>query len=348
MVAPVTGPITKSDASALWDHYFNQRRYRQKRPYNLVLDYFVQTSKVVLYYRPGSSVYSVAAKPFGPFNGQTFDNCPETTQAKNLAFERLKGQISDRASMGENLGQLGESVRLIVDKAKVIKDAITRLRRLDVSAFAQWMDKGFIKRNSRFAAAMTLEYNFAIKPSIDDIYSAIDILQKPVPDAPIRGRATVPFSRKFLNPSQGSVNNIWTARVSAEYGASVAISNRNLYLANTLGLINPVQIAWQLLPGSFLFDWLLPVEQFLGHATDLYGLTLTNSYTTYFARGSYYEFWTPYPTIAGTDYRFSVNFAETKRTPGVVLPGLALRPLKTPSLKRAANAVSLAIQAFYK
>jgi len=304
----------------------------------------MQSSLVTKHFHPGNSTYAVADHPFG----YSFSTTAEANQARALAFEKLKGAISDRASMGENLGQLGSSVRLIVEKAAIVKESIKRLRRFDVSAFAAWMDRGFVKRNSRFAAQLTLEVNFAIRPSINDIYSAIDILQKPVPSVPIRGRATVPFERKALNPATGSKNTQTWAKVSAEYGTLVEISNRNLYLANTLGLLNPVQTAWQLLPGSFLVDWLIPVEQFLGSATDLYGLTLTNSYSTLFSRGTYRDWWTPYPGQPNTAWDHNVRYAETKRLTGIVLPSLALRPLKTPSLRRAANALSLLVQAFYK
>jgi hypothetical protein len=346
MVAPVTGPVIKTDATALEDRYVYQERYKQRRPYNLALPYWSKHGKTKIYRYPNQR--NVANAGFTLPDGQLLTTITETNQAKAIAFERLKSKISDRASMGENLGQLGSSVRLIVEKAKVVKDAITRLRRFDVSAFAAWMDRGFVKRNSRFAAQLTLEINFAIAPSVNDIYSAINILQNPIPDELVKGRASVPFNLVTSKGLPGQVQKIWSLRVSAEYGAKVAISNRNLYLANTLGLINPVQTAWQLLPGSFLFDWFIPIEQFLGYATDLYGLSLSDSFTTTFARGTYIESWTPYPGLPGTDYLISVVIAETKRQTGIILPSLALRPLKTPSLKRAANAVSLVVQAFHK
>jgi hypothetical protein len=337
---PVTGPITQVIDLPL--AYTNRRRYRQKRPYDLQLNYSSQTSAARSFngYAPS---YLLANKPFtgtGPQGQYWVDTL--VPQAQQLAYSRLIGAISDRASMGENLGQLGSSIRLIVDKAKVVKDAISRLRRFDVSAFAAWMDRGFVKRNSRFAAQLTLEINFAITPSINDIYSAVDLLQNPIKSPMVKGRATVPFRTEY-NTTAGFTRTwaMW-GNVSAEYGARVAISNPNLYLANALGLINPLQIAWQLLPGSFLVDWLIPVEQFLGTATDFLGLRVESSYSTWFARGVYTERWTSY------GWNGSVDYAETKRVPGITLPSLTLRPLKTPSLKRAANAVSLAIQAFYK
>lgn len=313
---------------------------RQKRPFNLILPYESKSSRARLFNYPTNPNYTLADNVFTAENGQP---SLEVNQAKSLAYEKLKGAISDRASMGENLGQLGSSARLIADKAAVIRDAIKRLRRFDVSAFAQWMDRGFVKRNSRFAAQLTLEINFAIAPSINDIFSCVEILQNPIKSTMVRGRATVPYQRRYTSNGSGTIDlATWSGKASAEYGALIAISNPNLFLANAMGVINPVQTAWQLLPGSFLVDWLIPVEQFLGAATDMLGLRVEQSYSTWFVRGTYYEHWSPYGWNGSCDWHW-IN-----RTPGISLPSLALRPLKVPSLKRAANAVSLAIQAFYK
>jgi hypothetical protein len=243
--------------------------------------------------------------------------------------------------MGENIGQLGSSARLIAEKCAVVYQSLKALRRLDVSAFAHWVNRGFIKRNTKFAAQLTLEVNFAIAPSVNDIYSAINVLQNPVKASPLYGRASIPFYER-LSASPFARNWTSDAKVSTLYGCYVEVSNPNLYLATSMGLINPAQIAWQLLPGSFLLDWFIPVEEFLGYGTDFYGLTLTGSYTTSFVKGYYNEVW-PFYNIGGLCSFFSV-----RRVGGIVLPSLALRPLKVPSMKRAANAASLVVQAFYK
>lgn len=339
MVAPVTGPFSQTEITSAM--YRVRSTYKQKKPFDRPLPYVSNVAKLTGRSNP---------PPYGPQpnNSATVTNAASymdyTTvinQTKSMAYERLKGAISDRASMGENLGQLGSSARLVVDATKNILDALRRLRRFDVSAFAQWMDKGFVKRNSRFAAAKTLEWNFAIAPSIADIYSSIEILQSPVKNTVVQATAKNTWSSVYTSGFDFAIDRKTSSgECRVKYGCWVAVSNPNLWLANAMGLINPAQIAWQLLPGSFLFDWLIPVEQFLGSATDFYGLTVVNPYTTAQCTGKYYEHWKTY------NWSATASTSYTKRETGISLPSLALRPLKVASMKRAANAVSLAVQAF--
>ena len=56
----------------------------------------------------------------------------------------------------------------------------------------------------------------------------------------------------------------------------VRITNPNSFLLNRVGLINPVQVAWQLTPLSMFVDWWLDVSTFLGSYTDQVGWSLEN------------------------------------------------------------------------
>lgn len=53
---------------------------------------------------------------------------------------------------------------------------------------------------------------------------------------------------------------------------------------NQLGLLDPVSLAWNLLPMSFVFDWFIPVGTFLDGFTATEGLTYQDGYTTQWVR----------------------------------------------------------------
>jgi hypothetical protein len=185
--------------------------------------------------------------------------------------------------------------------------------------------------------------NFVVSPTIDDIYSALSILQEPLKNVRVRGRSHVEKRVSYDPGTNGSRFTAEYGKVMAEYGASVKVDNPNLWLANTMGVLNPIQTAWQLLPGSFLFDWLIPIEQTLGMMTDLLGLEIQSSYSTYAVATVRTEGFTP-GFYKGQTALFSR--IDMVRTSGISLPSLRLRPLKVPGLKRLANAASLAVLAF--
>jgi len=334
MVAPVTGPFQTSIATR--EKFYQQTKYKQKAPRNLVLPYRLRAGKNLTFNYPNSPTQCHCDTPWMESGWSS-----TVPKAQAVAYAKLLGKISDRANMGENLGQLGPTARLLREKLVLVSQTIRRLRRLDPSVFGLWYKEGISpKMAPRTAARWTLEVNFAIVPTINDIFACVEILQNPVNSSLIKGGAQLPFEWTAPIPGPWTPYRWGYGTVYAQYGAWIAISNPNLYLANAMGLINPAQIAWQLLPGSFLVDWLIPVEQFLGYATDFYGLTVEHSWTTVLVKGTTWERWTVY------NWGGSVLFADMTRASGISLPSLAFRPLKVPSLKRAANAASLAILAF--
>lgn len=132
------------------------------------------------------------------------------------------------------------------------------------------------------AANGWLEYSLAWQPMISDIGNAIEVLQAPEPNLWARSMA-----KGFLDlQDQRSIGDgdsaqYWgTINLAYRIGGELRVVSPNLLLANQLGFINPASIAWSLLPGSFLFDWFIPVGRFLSSWTDLYGYQLRRTYVS--------------------------------------------------------------------
>jgi hypothetical protein len=58
------------------------------------------------------------------------------------------------------------------------------------------------------------------------------------------------------------------------------MSNPQLATINSLGLTNPIAVAWELVPFSFAVDWFLPVGNTLSALTAGQGLTWLGGYIT--------------------------------------------------------------------
>jgi len=322
---------------------------RQRRPYDLVLPYEVKAARLLKRGVYGSGQVQTTppaanlcfSNPVAVFNDTT-----RIDQAKSLAYAKLLSKISDRANWGENIGQYSESVKLARDSLENLAGAVRAFRKKDPTAFGKWMLKGgkggWFQPIKRVAQGV-LVLDFVLLPTLEDIYSAMQILQEPIKNARVRGRAHV---IKNVSYDPGTFSSRWvteSGKVLAEYGASIKVDNPNLWLANTMGVLNPAQIAWQLVPGSFLFDWLIPIEQTLGMMTDLLGLEVQSSYSTYAVKSVRTEGFSP-GFYQGQTALFSR--IDMVRAVGISLPSLRFRPLKVPGMKRLANAGALAIQAF--
>jgi hypothetical protein len=58
------------------------------------------------------------------------------------------------------------------------------------------------------------------------------------------------------------------------------MANTGSYLLESAGLVNPLSIAWELLPWSFVVDWFIPVGNTLEAMTAGYGLNDNGGWIT--------------------------------------------------------------------
>lgn len=341
MTYPLVGPTpyTRQQSVTLLDRGV---RWKQTRPYDLVLPFERDWAIGV------GSFNDVKALRNNEIRSQS-----AYIYAKDLAvsaaYERFKAEVSDRAGWGENLAQLGSAVSMIEARAVQITRALKSIRRGKLRATVKVLTDPSVRKNSsvhKKAANQWLEWSFGWSPIFKDIQSSVNILQKPIPSRSLRGRAKQDYSLVMADIRQ---QYFWDKRVHSgvvrvQMGAQVSVSNPNLWLANSLGLVNPLNVAYNVIPFSFVLDWFTNLEQFLFSGTDFLGLTLHNAYTTVtYRNGLSGNSGSTYP-----GYEWGQTGASDgvyiSRTIGITQPSFVIRPLQAPSWKRAANAVSLLVQ----
>lgn len=292
--------------------------------------------------------------------------------AQTLAYEDLVDQLSS-ASLGETFAELGDSASMIADRSIQLLRFATHLKRgrlqkawqvLRVSAPPpkRW-------HSSKSFTGLFLEAHLGWEPLIKDIHSAVEVLQSPIPVRhSLKGRNRQSFKADVVQPVHVYNPNAWYpsnnlqrsyTRIHGDLrvrmGCVVTVNNPNAYLANQLGLANPLSVAWALVPFSFVADWFGTLGTVIGSMTDFMGLTVENGWTTTRITGAYENFYEaryrwlegspPRETWGGGVFQdTNGTFSGTERKLGVTLPTLMLRPYKNPSLVRAATAVSLLTQ----
>lgn len=134
---------------------------------------------------------------------------------------------------------------------------------------------------NRTLADIWLEFSYGWKPLANDLYSAQaavhTILEKPIPIVGIgHGRSKNSVSFLWENRYQHTGTSDASHRTVLEANCSSSL----LAGLSQAGLVNPVSIAWELVPFSFVVDWFVPVGATLQAMTAGFGLTSNGGWTS--------------------------------------------------------------------
>lgn len=308
----------------------------------------------------------------GWFRGHHYD-------AMNMALKRLQGSAhNERASLGAALGELPETVKMISNRVEQLLKGARQLKRLDFYGFAvtfgltrkkrpkdrragrtgklYWRKHPIKNRwfpspeprwkHSRNFSSLWLEYSFGWAPTVKDVQSAVSIISETqVYETKIRGGGSASGSNTYELYAYYLYRYTHTIKVRAACGGTFRITNPNYDLLSRLGLTNLASVALEVTPFSFVFNWLLNLEEFVGNLSDDYRANLQDVWHSY-------RVWStastssvdPYGTL---QFRQDTRADSYNRIPDV-LPATVLRFRSRfmPSFTRALNASSLLVQLF--
>lgn len=173
-----------------------------------------------------------------------------------------------------------------------------------------------------------LWYSYGVKPLMQDIYNGMDVLQRPTPEMKVLGFGK---SQNILDTTYWKYT--WTSSVKCS--ATVWVKNPNLWLANQLGLVNPIQWINEGIPFSFVIDWFSNLSQVINQMTDFVGLEIADPITA-----------EKHTVIDEQKYPFSPEAKEWYRFERILsIPQAKLVfAYERFSWQRGANAVSLLLQ----
>lgn len=211
----------------------------------------------------------------GPFVGLVWTGYTDVlnrllSKADSTARNKLRSNMNDQQVHVGNL--IAERHQTI----KMLKDIVTRVKNLT--------PRNILKNyTSKKLSNDTLAYFFGIKPLINDAYGvgqAIARLSVGEKDKIIvRGSSTqnteeLVYDADSLSAGFPVINNKLNIKlkVTVNYVCEYEIDNGALTYLNGIGLINPAEVAWEVMPWSFVVDWFLPIGNYIKSLSSEIGL----------------------------------------------------------------------------
>lgn len=212
---------------------------------------------------------------------------------ENQCLIAAKNKLSKGApSLGTALGERSETAGQVADILERLylgyKDARHGRFKKAFSHLGHSPRKGWDKS----ASSSILEFNLGVKPLVGDIYASIDYLAN---HEERNGRPLIKVSHTMTRGSKGQTTAIldeaettgampMILNYSEYYECTVRLyyePDTPLQTAAQVGLANPASLVWELLPLSFVIDYVVPVGDWLSALNADMGLSFKGGCSTH-------------------------------------------------------------------
>jgi hypothetical protein len=192
----------------------------------------------------------------------------------NKVAEQIKGSDFNLATF---LGEGNQSLEMIADGAIRIRKGLHFIRRGDVSGAIRSLTEGTsrspLKRHvsgrkvSGDLSSNWLELQYGWLPLLQDVEAA-SLMLAHAAQAPFQTTYRASVRRESLLSFNGGgatpLDRRYTYRWLRTHQRSMIVTiKEKMSSVATLGLDDPLSLAWELLPYSFVADWFIPIGQYL-------------------------------------------------------------------------------------
>lgn len=274
---------------------------------------------------------------------------PSDLANKALIKARLKLKSSD-FNAGVALGESRRTAQHIHNTVRRLCDLYKAFKRGEFKRVQDLLDEAVVGIPSSW-----LELQYGWKPLLSDIYGAAKSLEK---DPASRRITTVKANSRLTLDLQGEIlpgqdqANTCRAHVKGLHGSFVRIDvepdSPGLITMASMGCTNPLSVAWELVPLSFVVDWFVPIGDFVSSLDALVGWKVVgfsqSNYTNWTAR---YEGKAGGATVKVNSWKAYQHRVRLSRTVSGSVPFPLIPSFKDPVTKsHMASALALLQQTF--
>jgi len=256
--------------SRTWTGTNNPKPPFGEHPYSLTM-YAVQGDKSKIVQKDGYGNWYASYSYLSDCNPEIARTFLDSTEADFRCQSKMTSEVRAFNS-AVFAATLGQSIGQIVHASTSVLHAALAVKRGDLSGAARVLLRagtGEGYRRSRLMACRRkalslsdpaqqwLAFQYGWLPFMSDVYEGVAAVKAMREEAKLITRVRA-VSKDTYTPANQRLSCRREARVSRKYVLQEPPST-NL----TMGLIDPLSVAWELLPFSFVADWFLPVGGFL-------------------------------------------------------------------------------------
>lgn len=186
-----------------------------------------------------------------------------------------------QVNFGEALGESKSTVKMLAQSASTLARAVLAARKGRFGQVAKILRRPRISfPRGKTVADKWLAYHYGWKPLMSDIYDSYNFLKKGFDTRPQVLSVSRRISRAERTTFQAPFFDVGEVRSEVQFTGKLYYRTADNWLSglNQIGLINPVEVAWALVPFSFVIDWLIPVGSYLEALSARMGITFIDGF----------------------------------------------------------------------
>lgn len=287
-------------------------------------------------------------------------------QARTKVRLKLKDQ---KTNIGNVIAERDQTMRLVADTATRLGKALSALKRMDYVGAASALGisstssrarkryhRSYRNDQSKAVANGWLELQYGWLPLLGEVHGAAQKLGQTLHDYYLDRQVAIQKYSEERSRSYRESGYDYTIRETIEYTVKYvvyySIDLKSSHTFASVGLTNPLSIAWEMTPWSFAVDWVLPVGNWLSSLDATLGLRFSGGSVTTFERSSSVYIRSKTRAKGGSIESLetgSQKWLQVGRTKLSDFPEVASPVVKSPvSLTHMANALALLRQTFKK
>ena len=190
-----------------------------------------------------------------------------------------------KVNLALTFAEIGKSQAMITSRVTQLYRGYSQARKGNFKAAAKALGIGGSKRNAK----TWLELQYGWLPLLSDIHGAYEEMTRQARTNGFLFNVSSTVSEPVsVENDYSTYRSTITSRLTGVHSAKVSlwytVTFSELQALSRVGLTNPLEIAWELTPWSFVIDWLVPVGDFLGALTATQGLTFKSGTRTTYTR----------------------------------------------------------------